>query len=363
MSETRVIKARGLPFSATAEEVLEFFSECSVVGGVDGIHFGQNRDGRPSGEAYVEVESEDDVQKALERHKCNMGKRYIEVFESKHSDLEYACNKAAGSGFGGTDDPYGDDAVVKLRGLPYDAGKMQIADFFKGLEIEHNGILLVTDFQGRPSGEAYVQFTNVGDGKKALLKNKENIGHRYIEVFNSSMDEANRSQQQMSFGPMRGGPGPMRGGPMGGMRPGPYDRRGGMGGYGGPMGGPPMGGMGGGRGGRNFSDDFGGFGGFGGGPMGGMGMGGGGGGGRGMGASVFTVHMRGLPFRVTEHDICEWFSSVADPVDVFIHFNDDGRPSGKADVSFATDSDARRAMQKDKQNMQHRYIELFYQNN
>ena len=96
--------------------------------------------------------------------------------------------------------------------------------------------------------------------------------------------------------------------------------------------------------------------------------------------------MRGLPFRVTEHDICEWFSSVADPVDVFIHFNDDGRlvediketnikykliyllcsflfvfrPSGKADVSFATDSDARRAMQKDKQNMQHRYIELFY---
>ena len=43
MSETRVIKARGLPFSATAEEVLEFFSECSVVGGVDGINFGQNR--------------------------------------------------------------------------------------------------------------------------------------------------------------------------------------------------------------------------------------------------------------------------------------------------------------------------------
>ena len=53
---------------------------------------------------------------------------------------------------------------------------------------------------------------------------------RYIEVFSSSMDEANRAQQQMSFcpPPMRGGPGPMmrgggRGGPM--MRPGPYDRQ------------------------------------------------------------------------------------------------------------------------------------------
>ena len=36
------------------------------------------------------------------------------------------------------------------------------------------------------------------------------------------------------------------------------------------------------------------------------------------------------------------------------------RPSGEADVSFASDGDARRAMQKDKQHMQHRYVELFY---
>ena len=88
-------------------------------------------------------------------------------------------------------------------------------------------------------------------------------------------------------------------------------RMGGMGGYGGGMGG---------RGDRNFSDDF--FGGFSGGPgpnmRGGMGGGGGGGG-------MFNVHMRGLPFRVTEHEIAEWFSSVADPVDVVIHFNNDGR--------------------------------------
>merc|ERR1719445_2333301 len=104
-----------------------------------------------------------------------------------------------------------------------------------------------------------------------------------------------------------------------------------------------------GRGGRNFSDDYFGYGG-------GPGMRGGHGG-------VFSVHMRGLPFRVTEQEIAEWFSSVADPVDVFIHYNGEGRPSGEADVSFASVSDARRAMQKDKQNMQHRYIELFYSGN
>jgi len=348
MSDRIIVKARGLPWSATPDEVLAFFSECSVVGGEKGVHFGLNREGRPSGEAFIEVEAQDDVQKALDKDRCTMGKRYIEVFSSSVEDMDYACNTRANNGGGGgfSDDLFGDDAVVRLRGLPYDAGKMQIAEFFKGLEIEHNGILLVTDFSGRPSGECFVQFTNVGDGKVALQKNKENMGHRYIEVFSSNMDEARRAQQQMAFRPMRGGPGPMgmmRPGRGGGMRPGPYDRQR-MGGYGG-MGG----GMGPGRGGRNFSDDYFGYGG-------GPGMRGGYGGHGG----VFNVHMRGLPFRVTEQEIAEWFSSVADPVDVFIHYNGEGRPSGEADVSFASDSDARRAMQKDKQNMQHRYIELFY---
>ena len=53
-----------------------------------------------------------------------------------------------------------------------------------GLEIEHNGILLITDFSGRPLGEAYVQFTNVGDGKGALQKHKESMGHRLVGHFN-----------------------------------------------------------------------------------------------------------------------------------------------------------------------------------
>ena len=46
--------------------------------------------------------------------------------------MEYALNSSQGSsrGFGG--DLFGDDAVVRLRGLPFDAGKIQINDFFAG---------------------------------------------------------------------------------------------------------------------------------------------------------------------------------------------------------------------------------------
>ncbi len=65
---------------------------------------------------------------------------------------------------------------------------------FKGLEIESNGVLIVLDYEGRPKGEAFVQFTTTAGAARALEKNKQNMGHRYIEVFMSSMEEAKRAQ-------------------------------------------------------------------------------------------------------------------------------------------------------------------------
>ena len=49
-----------------------------------------------------------------------------------------------------------------------------------GMEITNNGILMTSDYQGRSSGEAYVQFSSKQDGEKALEKNKQSIGHRLV---------------------------------------------------------------------------------------------------------------------------------------------------------------------------------------
>lgn len=48
-----------------------------------------------------------------------------------------------------------------------------------GLEILPNGISLPTDFTGRSTGEAYVQFVNKDVAERALQKHKEKIGHRW----------------------------------------------------------------------------------------------------------------------------------------------------------------------------------------
>ena len=45
---------------------------------ITNIHFTFTQDGRPSGEAYVELKSEGDVHLALSKNQYHLGKRYIE---------------------------------------------------------------------------------------------------------------------------------------------------------------------------------------------------------------------------------------------------------------------------------------------
>jgi hypothetical protein len=51
--------------------------------------------------------------------------------------------------------------------------------FVLGLDMSHNGILLVTDNMGRSSGEAFVHFANRDAAERALEKNKDTIGTRW----------------------------------------------------------------------------------------------------------------------------------------------------------------------------------------
>ena len=57
---------------------MPFSTECDIAGGEDGVHFTFSREGRPSGECFVELASEDDVQNALAQNNEHIGSRYIE---------------------------------------------------------------------------------------------------------------------------------------------------------------------------------------------------------------------------------------------------------------------------------------------
>lgn len=76
--EGHVIKVRGLPWSTTVDEIMTFFEECNILNGKEGVHMTMSREGRPSGEAFIEMESEEDVERACKRDRDHMGHRYIE---------------------------------------------------------------------------------------------------------------------------------------------------------------------------------------------------------------------------------------------------------------------------------------------
>lgn len=57
-----------------------------------------------------------------------MGKRYVEVFESKAGEMEWTCKRM------GQPQDRGNESVVRLRGLPFQVSKEEIAQFFTGKE-------------------------------------------------------------------------------------------------------------------------------------------------------------------------------------------------------------------------------------
>ncbi|XP_033931083.1 heterogeneous nuclear ribonucleoprotein H3 [Pseudochaenichthys georgianus] len=361
--EGYVVRIRGLPWSCTQEEVASFFSDCDIVGKVNGVCFTYSKEGRPSGEAFIELKMSEDFKIALSKDRKYMGHRYIEVFKSNRSEMDWVLKRS-----GPADYDSCSGCMLRLRGLPFGCSKEEIVQFFSGLRIVPNGITLPVDCQGRSTGEAFVQFASKEIAEKALGKHKERIGHRYIEIFKSSRNEI-RAYYEL---PHQG---------VGAQRPGPYDR---------PMMGGPRGGFfapGPGQGGAlmdtmrcggGYGGGYGEFDSYNGfnnccfdndmfderarGERGGRGMGGHGYGGQGDVSTGFYnghfVHMRGLPFRATEGDIAKFFSPL-NPLRVHIDVAPNGKSTGEADVEFRCHEDAVSAMSKDKNHMQHRYIELF----
>ncbi|VEN45871.1 unnamed protein product, partial [Callosobruchus maculatus] len=122
-----IVKLRGLPWSATEEDIEKFFSDCKILGGrEEGIHITASREGRPSGECFVELEDAEDLELALAKDRDHIGNRYIEVFKVNRAEMEWTIKRSGPQG--GSDD----DGCVRLRGLPFGCSKEEIANFFSG---------------------------------------------------------------------------------------------------------------------------------------------------------------------------------------------------------------------------------------
>jgi len=254
------LRLRGLPFSSGATEVSDFFGEFGVV--EDNVIMGQNQEGRPSGEAwvqFVDITSAEEARRQKDRQV--IGGRYIEVFSSTFDECNARTGRgvpapsgggySGGGGFAGTKgfgksplgppaggmslaqsalsamgipttaksslesmassaQDYGGSAYLRLRGLPFSSSPSDVAAFFGEYGVSPDHVIMGTEgATGRPSGEAWVQFSSEAVAAQArMMKDRQKIGNRYIEVFPSTaMDASKATSRPMQDRAMRGGKG------------------------------------------------------------------------------------------------------------------------------------------------------------
>lgn len=141
--ERLFVKLRGLPWNSTSKDVLEFLENVEVIGGEKGVHMAISpRDGRPNGEAFVELATPNDVDTAFGYNKKSLGHRYIEGEKSKQALLININDEEISLVFNAKQDEYEQvvrrlssnmqDTFVKLRGLPFSCKPDDIDQFFSG---------------------------------------------------------------------------------------------------------------------------------------------------------------------------------------------------------------------------------------
>ncbi|XP_062404547.1 epithelial splicing regulatory protein 2 isoform X5 [Sardina pilchardus] len=205
-----IIRMRGLPFTATPQDVLGFLGpESLVTDGTEGLLFVKYPDGRPTGDAFVLFACEEYAQSALKKHKQILGKRYIELFRSTAAEVQQVLNRYMSTPLISTLPPPPMVPVpvlatppflatgttrdcVRLRGLPYTAAIEDILEFMgeHTIDIKPHGVHMVLNQQGRPSGDAFIQMKSADRAFMVAQKcHKKMMKDRYVEVFQCSTEE------------------------------------------------------------------------------------------------------------------------------------------------------------------------------
>ncbi|XP_037640174.1 epithelial splicing regulatory protein 1 isoform X2 [Sebastes umbrosus] len=215
-----IVRMRGLPFTATHEQVLTFFSPgeglketCPVSGGKDGILFVRYPDGRPTGDAFVLFACEEHAQCALRKHKEILGRRYIELFKSTAAEVQQVLNRYSSAPLISVapaplvsmlppvsllPPPCSVRDCLRLRGLPYTASIEDILTFLGEFthDIRPHGVHMVLNQQARPSGDCFIQMTSPERAIQAsqrlhkhVMSSQRGANSRYVEVFPCNTEE------------------------------------------------------------------------------------------------------------------------------------------------------------------------------
>lgn len=83
--------------------------------------------------------------------------------------------------------------IIKMKGLPWEATAREIRKFYRGLSISEEDIHLAPSQEGKASGFAFACFQEDDEARKAMYRNGNYVGKRYIELVLSSQSEMEKT--------------------------------------------------------------------------------------------------------------------------------------------------------------------------
>ncbi|KFQ18988.1 RNA-binding protein 12B, partial [Merops nubicus] len=202
---------RGIPYSATEDDVLAFLSGI----GVDGVILIKHRNGLNNGDCLVKCATPGDALEGLKRHRQYMGQRFIEISPSteewwieyggrvdvpdemdhffcedrsprssgymhsrRHSHSRSPRRQRTHSRSSPSQEYY-----IHLRNLSTNVEKRDLKDFFPDLDICSKQIKLLTDKHQRRTRDAFVMLRSERDYKAALECHRKVLLNRSVYIF------------------------------------------------------------------------------------------------------------------------------------------------------------------------------------
>ncbi|CAL8336212.1 unnamed protein product [Lota lota] len=185
---------QNLPFTSSELEVREMFRGL----GVEAVRLLRDGQGRGTGRAMVKFFSPQDGMEVVKRGGGMMGQRYVDISPaterqwvslnnanvkpSQETPEHPRGNVAAGRERCRSRSPHQQEWCVYLKGLPYEAEKRQIQEFFKNLSMVEDSVYIAYGPNGRATGEGFLEFKTEQDHKTALGSHMQYMGSRFIQV-------------------------------------------------------------------------------------------------------------------------------------------------------------------------------------
>jgi len=201
---------KGLPFSATEEEVQKFFKSIEIPD--ENIRLIKFRDGKGSGLGFVKLRDEEEIERALLMDKNHIGSRYVEVVPSDESELYYLALQAR-SGVVSPSDLYKmsssnrhrsvrdrspivkrlDTQFAYIFGIPQGNNYKEVRKFFKGCAIAKNGVHLIRGSGREFRGDAYIEFLSHRECEKGLKMDGKMLDGSVIRVDPCTQEEVDEA--------------------------------------------------------------------------------------------------------------------------------------------------------------------------